>query len=389
MENALWNGKLLMATEIARDYQLEKESRKASGHKELCSPDPQCQHPILRYCHGEKKDAFFGHLNNEHCDYAYFDRENTQIVRTIKRRIYESFKSKGYRVTLEVKILDHHYAHILFDMDDGSKVAIEIGTQRLSANRIDTLTDEYQKKGIAVKWIVIGNTNIIVRENQTYFLKRYLLNESKNKDLLVVNWDSSEIVQYKVYSNKYEYNGRVLTSKNYPETYSQCASLNELIIDNGELTLVGFNESYLKWLKRKHIAFEKRVQQLENEKKQHIEDVYKREQAIKRLYQEHQTRIKNMQQLSSTSSTVSPIPISCVSAESQVANKTYNQYKDEILSLIEQQDTPVRDSKGSRWVKCKKCGRIDTEEEFVSYGGKNHVNLGLCNSCGRNGYHSS
>lgn len=55
MENCLWNGKALIATEVAQIYELEKEIRKASGRKEICCPDPECQHPILRYCHGEKK----------------------------------------------------------------------------------------------------------------------------------------------------------------------------------------------------------------------------------------------------------------------------------------------------------------------------------------------
>lgn len=164
MENALWNGQLLIATDIAKDYLLEKEIRKASGRKELHCPDPECQHPILRYCHGEIKDAFFAHLNNEQCDYAVFDKENTQIMRTVRRNIYENFKNKGYNVCPEVKILAHHYTHLLFDMADGSKIAVEIGTQRLSANRIDSLTDEYRKVGIPVKWIVLGNTDTGTRE---------------------------------------------------------------------------------------------------------------------------------------------------------------------------------------------------------------------------------
>lgn len=98
MENAKWNGQLLIASEIAKDYPLEKEIRKASGNKKLCCPDQECQNPILRYCHGEKKDAFFAHLNNEHYDYADFDRQNTQIMRTVRRTIYEQFKNKGFQV---------------------------------------------------------------------------------------------------------------------------------------------------------------------------------------------------------------------------------------------------------------------------------------------------
>lgn len=50
-------------------------------------------------------------------------------------------------------------------------------------------------------------------------------------------------------------------------------------------------------------------------------------------------------------------------------------------SNFSQQQTPVRDGDGNRWIKCEICGLIAKEGEFPSYGGKNHVNLGLCREC--------
>lgn len=46
-----------------------------------------------------------------------------------------------------------------------------------------------------------------------------------------------------------------------------------------------------------------------------------------------------------------------------------------------QQYTQVRDAEGNRWIKCEYCGLIAKENEFTSYGGKNHINLGTCKSC--------
>ncbi|MDT3698849.1 MAG: competence protein CoiA family protein [Thermincola sp.] len=292
MENALWNGHLLIASELADDYTLEKEIRKASGRKELRCPDPLCQHPVLRYCHGEIKDAFFAHLNNEHCDYANFDKDNTQVMRTIRRVIYEHFKNKGYQVRLEVKLLDHQYTHLLFDMADGSRVAVEIGTQRLTANRIDSLTDAYRKKNIAVKWIVLGNPNTPVREKQTFFIKRYLLNESTNKDLLVVNHDGSEVAQYKADPNKYEYNGRNFSSVEYPDTYMEYATLSDLTFEENELSFAGFHERYQKWLVKKQAAFNEKVRLLEEERKR-MEEIQRQAQEKNRLFwEEQQERIR-------------------------------------------------------------------------------------------------
>lgn len=77
---------------------------------------------------------------------------------------------------------------------------------------------------------MIDNTNINIRESQTYFLKRYLFNESKNKNLMVISWDGKEVAQYKVDPNQYEYNRRIISSINYLETYFEHAPIEELTI---------------------------------------------------------------------------------------------------------------------------------------------------------------
>ncbi|WP_054740248.1 hypothetical protein [Cellulosilyticum ruminicola] len=71
------------------------------------------------------------------------------------------------------------------------------------------LTKLYEEAKISVKWLVVGNTDTIVRENQTLFLKIYLFNESKNRDLVVVSWDVSEIARYKIDSKSYRYEGKI------------------------------------------------------------------------------------------------------------------------------------------------------------------------------------
>lgn len=58
--------------------------------------------------------------------------------------------------------------------------------------------------------------------------------------------------------------------------------------------------------------------------------------------------------------------------------------KEKIDSIIDNdQEKPFRDPAGNRWVRCEYCGQIFTEENFVSYGGANHANLGTCKECNR------
>ncbi len=379
MENALWNGELVLAYEIAENYTLEKEIRKSSGTKNLCCPDDECQSPVLRYCHGEIKNAFFAHLNNTSCDYAIFDKDNTEVMRTVRRTICENFKNKEYDVQAEVKVLPHHYTHLLFEMEDGSKTAVEIGTQRITANKIDNLTDEYAKEGIMVKWIVLGDTNTQVRENQTFFLKRYLLNESANKDLLVINYDCSIVAQYKSDPTKYSYNGRYITSENYPETYIEYSTLDSLVFENNELSLQGYHTRYQEWLKKKQSAFNKKIKQLEEESHKAMEEIRRQAQEKNRIYRERQAQLAKAQNFS-----IKRAPDVTAKVENPPKpNMSYEERKKEILLLISQQANQARDSTGHRWVKCELCGCIETEDKFCSYGGMNRVNLGVCYSCSR------
>lgn len=59
-----------------------------------------------------------------------------------------------------------------------------------------------------------------------------------------------------------------------------------------------------------------------------------------------------------------------------------NGYED-VKDLFVQQTSIIRDRYKIRWVKCEKCGAIKQDVEFASYGGENHVNLGLCTECGK------
>lgn len=58
---------------------------------------------------------------------------------------------------------------------------------------------------------------------------------------------------------------------------------------------------------------------------------------------------------------------------------------EEVKELFTQQDTQIRDTYGQRWAKCEVCGEIKPDFEFVSYGGINSVNLGICRDCSRKG----
>ena len=57
------------------------------------------------------------------------------------------------------------------------------------------------------------------------------------------------------------------------------------------------------------------------------------------------------------------------------------EFKQNLETKLSQQEAPVKDAEGNRWIKCRSCGKAAKDSEFVSYGGIGHINLGICKEC--------
>lgn len=71
-------------------------------------------------------------------------------------------------------------------------------------------------------------------------------------------------------------------------------------------------------------------------------------------------------------------------AAEQLAQKqaAMNTLRTQVALVIDQdQENPFYDRAGNRWVKCERCGKVATENNFDIYGGLHRVNLGICKEC--------
>lgn len=366
MEHGIWQGRRLLAMEIAAQYELEKEVRRASGRGELRCPDPECGSPVIKYCHGEIRGAYFAHRTQEDCDYALFDKRDSGVMRGIRQKLYEHLKRQGVPVELEVKALPHHYVPLLITEEKGRKTVIEVGSQQTTIRQLEKLQLACVQADVRLRWLVADETDTLVRENQTYFLKRYLLNESASKSLLVVSWDGSRLTQYRRDEKRYVKNGVSWLPEGYSSTYMESAPLQKLCYENGELSIHGFEERYLSWQEEKQAAFEAEMRQLEEEKERIRERRAWRESVKqieeKRLHEE--SAVKQRRE------------------DDQSGNAAAGlQEREDIGLQLEQQEVPARDSAGRRFICCEICGKIDTENQFYTYGGRQHINLGICYEC--------
>ena len=258
MDKAILNDRVISAYEISLNYENEKVVRAHSRNKKILCVDPHCQNPVLRYCHGDKKMAYFAHLTNAECDYDKFDKSDNALFKELRRKLFNHFSILGYQVEIESKLLSHHYSPIVCHKGNEFFV-IEMGDSKTTMGYVERILKEYSLKNISVKWLVVGEEPLMLKENGVSFLKRFLLNESKNNDFILVKGDV--IIQYRLDKKDYKLSG-------YQEIYSEQSILKNLCIADGELSITGFNSRYELWQNRKETAIAQELARREEQRKE-------------------------------------------------------------------------------------------------------------------------
>lgn len=242
MDKAVINNEIVSAYEISRlDDKSENLVREYSRNGKIFCADPHCKNPVLKYCHGDKKAAYFAHMKNADCDYHNFDKSDDPFRKELRIKLFHHFTSLGYKVDMECKLLAHHYSPLYCSKDNDSFV-IEMGDAKTTLYYVQNILAEYTAKHISVKWIVIGEEILYLKENGVSFLKRYLFNNTKHNDFILV--DGDKIIQYRWDKDNH---GKC----NFKETYCEKAEMQDLCMDDGELAIQGFNSRYLVWKKNK------------------------------------------------------------------------------------------------------------------------------------------
>ncbi len=354
MENAIWNGENLVAYEVAEVYEVEKQVRMASYKGELRCPDEGCLCPILRYCHGEIREPYFAHRDNAECDYVIFEK-NAGVFHGLRVLLYEHFKACDYPVKMEKKVLPHHYSHLYFEWENGRRTALEIGTKSTNINDVLKLQEQYEEAGIQVVWLVADQPGKQITEDHTYFMKRFCLNESVKKDLIVVGYDGKHVTHYREDSNSYFVDGQEIVSENYPKLFAYEAYVSDLYFEDGELTTRGFEAEYEAFIEEKQQAFAIYKAQVEEAK----ESLQRQYETLRKHREIKDTRVR----------------------VTELTGEDYESRRESVLQHINQQERPVLDAWGERWVRCEFCGEVKKVSEFVSFGGRGRVNLGRCQSC--------
>lgn len=252
MEKALWKNENIYASTVKESYEFEKLIREASSKGELRCSDTNCESPILKYCHGNKKRPYFAHKYVSDCDYDKYDRNNSEIINNIKSLIFEHLIKNGFKADVDKKVFEHQYAHIAVFKDVGF-LAVELVSDSVTSRRINRVLDQYKTNDISVQFLVVGDYVLLENESDSNFIRRFSLNETFNNNLLVINETGSEIYQYRMDSFNYTYCGTRLPD--YESVYYEKSDFEELMFENGFLTISGFDDRYNNWYNQKQCKF--------------------------------------------------------------------------------------------------------------------------------------
>ena len=344
MDKAFLNEVIVSTYEISLDYELEKVVRAHSRNKRISCVDPHFKNPVLRYCHGDKKEAYFAHLANTDCDYCRFDKNDTPPFRELRIKLFHHFSSLGYKVETEYKLLERHYSPVFCSKENESFV-IEMGDSKTTMGYVERILQEYSSKRMPVKWLVVGEQNLLLKENGVSFLKRFLLNESKNNDFILV--DGNEIIQYR------------LDKKNYPlsdyqEIYFEKADFQDLCVVDGGLSIKGFDSKFALWQNQKEITISQELA-----RRQALREEQERQAIIRR--QAEQERLAAIRKQTE---------------QERLAQSTTHQKTQTAITEKHIPDAP-RVTYGTRIYTCTGCGKKAGNDEFYMTQG----NTGTCWEC--------
>lgn len=213
MEKCLYKKQLIIASDVASDYAIEEEIRKAGQTKQLFCADPDCGQPVM-YCRGAVVSPHFRHFDNSICNYNEFSKKKNVSIDFINARkaIYNSL-SKKYEVQLEAKVSSKHWCDLAIMLDEDVILPIELVDKYMAPTRYNSVKESYSSwTGIEPLFIIISDLPFSETELDTNVVERSQLYE--NYKTLIRYYPQERTIT--IYYLKYEEGQRVLVSNSYP-----------------------------------------------------------------------------------------------------------------------------------------------------------------------------
>lgn len=80
--------------------------------------------------------------------------------------------------------------------------------------------------------------------------------------MLVISRNNFKVVQYKIDTNNYFYKGKELLPANFMKAYEEHGTVEQLDIEDDEITLAGYKKRYNIWLNEKLSTFNVKIREM-------------------------------------------------------------------------------------------------------------------------------
>lgn len=380
MQKAIWNGKIIYAYRVAEDYDEEKLIRKASERGEIMCPDENCPHRIYKYCNGDKKSPYFAHRENADCDYTKFEK-NFGIMENLTLQLAKILENNGFIVKIHEKVFKGHITYIMAWKEGETPVAIDFITHKKGVEDIEGWANSYENLNIPYSFIVADKNLDINSEKNTFFAKRYSLNETQNKYLLIISWEGNTITQIAMDRGEYIYKEQQCP---FPDElrdiyYKETTDSRDITIEDYQITIAGFSERFADW-RNKRLSF------FEDWKDDYEKQLLEEAEREKREREEEALRAKHAEEARKKAEEEATLKAQIAKEKAKAEReRAFDIFNDHLSEKLDESDVALIDPDGAAWLKCRECGLIGNPVDFISeYNGSKLRNPGICKKCLKN-----
>lgn len=164
-----------------------------SGRHQLFCCDEGCNQPI-QFCHGEIKGSYFRHFpgHENECEYNKYSNGRVKF-KELKAMLYQVLNSRGLNVSVDKKLLPHHFTDLVVKFPDGNIVAIELTDRRPSGLEWKRIHESYKSNGINDLWILQTAPSQAKELAEMYFIDMLNVARSNQKCAIYFDTDTKNI----------------------------------------------------------------------------------------------------------------------------------------------------------------------------------------------------
>lgn len=257
MEKCLYNGKVLYAYEVLRNFEFEQKIRKCPA---LTCYD--CGASVF-FRHGKQRTECFVHRHREECRYGDYCKKQSDIFKYVQREFATPLQriaaNRGFQLEEDAVVLPEHYTAFVLR---GSSIsyAIDIIDYVATAVTLEKRKKLYEQLGYRYLQVTVDKDTereSFSERDMAYFPVKFALNHSLNNTAVVIDKEYREWSIYILDKTKLSEEGYNIPVWLFNDTLAMMISLDDIDIDDRGFFTTNSAEKFINFCqKRKQLTAE-------------------------------------------------------------------------------------------------------------------------------------